>query len=317
MSDAARLAAVNKRLTLNLLIQGVASHTFLTSHHLVRDRLVAIDPGLVDCYDQIGAGLFLNAWLGDINLVLGSPKKFWRRTGSAKHPFHNHPLLARHGQELAEAAKQHTLARAREKGVSTLPLRHYVQMLRMTMRVVKKERPHRAELAEVAKEAAAAIWGIDVERLHGEITLDMSGFVAPPSDKFVSKMIRMAVAGYSQVERVDGRMEVRASAMMWVLLSHELVKGVAELICLHGVAGLSDDLYQDAIAAADKLEEEPWLMQAGAELWRRFLAAAPDERPVAETLMLVARLTPERLESVMLAVARGEPIAKRLLAELG
>ena len=42
---------INKRLTLNLLIQGSAQHAFLTSHYLVRDELTALDSDLLRLYE--------------------------------------------------------------------------------------------------------------------------------------------------------------------------------------------------------------------------------------------------------------------------
>ena len=43
---------VNKRLTMNLLMQGAASHVFLTAHHLVRTELNQLDPRLIPFYDR-------------------------------------------------------------------------------------------------------------------------------------------------------------------------------------------------------------------------------------------------------------------------
>ena len=47
-------AEINKRLTLNWLIQGASEHAGLTLHHWVRDELAEMDPGLIGCYDQLG-----------------------------------------------------------------------------------------------------------------------------------------------------------------------------------------------------------------------------------------------------------------------
>ena len=90
---------------------------------------------------------------------------------------------------------------------------------------------------------------------------------------------------------------VVAHAVVWQVLTHELVKGTAELICLHGLNQLSDDTYQRVMHAADRLDLEPWMLQSGGELWRRFLAAIPGNRTVAQVLMDLARLSPAKLES--------------------
>ena len=86
------------------------------------------------------------------------------------------------------------------------------------------------------------------------------------------------------------------------MLAKELVKGTAELICLHGLNQLSDDTYRRVIDATDRLELEPWMLQSGGELWRRLLASIPGERPVSRVLMDLARLPARRLESVLVAV---------------
>jgi hypothetical protein len=118
------------------------------------------------------------------------------------------------------------------------------------------------------------------------------------------------------VRRGDALMVV-ARASNWQLLVKELVKGTAELICLHGLNDLSDDVYRQVVRATDRLEYEPWMLQTGGELWRQFLAVLPDDRPVAEVLMHVARLPPKPLESLMLAVLERPEWARELLAQLG
>jgi hypothetical protein len=103
----------------------------------------------------------------------------------------------------------------------------------------------------------------------------------------------------------------------WSLLAKELVKGTAELICLHGLNGLSDDAYARVVHATDRLEYEPWMLQSGGELWRRLLAVLPKDRPPAEMLMHLARLPAHSLESLMLAVIEQPDWARELLASLG
>lgn len=309
-------AAVNKRLTLNLLIQGAAAHTFLTAHHLVRDQLEATKPGLVALYDRVVISFDLNAWIGDLPLILGRPGRFWRTIDAPDHPFHHHGLLRAWGEDLAYSSRRLVVARAREKRVWTTPGLHYPQMLRLAMQAIRTERPHREALAAIAIQATSQIWGIESDRLRAKLTTEIEGFTSPPANSTAGRMMRCAVAGYSQVEREGDRFAVRAVAVTWILLLHELVKGVAELVCLHGTAKMEDDLYAAAIEGADVLEQEHWLMQAGAEAWRRLLAVAPKDRTLAECLMQVATLTPERLSAVMHAVCASSPSAPSLLAEL-
>jgi hypothetical protein len=95
---------------------------------------------------------------------------------------------------------------------------------------------------------------------------------------------------------------VVARATNWQLLAKELVKGTAELICLHGLNQLSDDMYRRVTDATDRLEYEPWMLQSGGELWRRLLESIPDDAVVARVLMHLARLPVQHLESTIAAV---------------
>ena len=95
--------AIDKRLSLNLLIQGVASHTFLTSHHLVRDELLAIDEALVEAYDRLAVSMYLNYWVGDMIPILGRTRTFWRRIQRPDHPVLGHPQRQiDHGRRLGD-----------------------------------------------------------------------------------------------------------------------------------------------------------------------------------------------------------------------
>ena len=113
---------IQKRFTLNWLIQGAAQHAGMTFHHLVREELDALDPALVLAYDQYAIINLLQYWQIEGKIFLGSPAKFWRRTATNKsHPFFGHPLLSKYGGLLAEAGRQRGLERAKEKGVILVP----------------------------------------------------------------------------------------------------------------------------------------------------------------------------------------------------
>jgi hypothetical protein len=52
MSDAEMRQEINKRPTLNWLIQGAAQHAGMKAHHLVKAELDVIHPKLLRLYDQ-------------------------------------------------------------------------------------------------------------------------------------------------------------------------------------------------------------------------------------------------------------------------
>jgi len=104
------------------------------------------------------------------------------------------------------------------------------------------------------------------------------------------------------VGRVGGRFNVKARAWVFPILLHELVKGTLELICLHGLNHLEESVYQAVIDEADQLEYEAWLLQAGPEMWRKFIAAAPRNQTLAKTIMRIAKLDPIPLDDLMIQV---------------
>jgi hypothetical protein len=60
------------------------------------------------------------------------------------------------------------------------------------------------------------------------------------------------------------------------------------LICLHGLADLSDDVYHNVIRHADKIEYEPWMLQSGGELCLPCVGQVPGPwhlAPLSEILL--------------------------------
>src|SRR5258708_9368978 len=106
MSNEVLQDEIQKRLTLNWLIQGAAQHAGVTFHHLVRNELDALDPRLLRLYDQYALINLLQYWHVDSVLLLGWPPRFWRRARSKPgHPFFGHPLLSHYAGMLAASAR--------------------------------------------------------------------------------------------------------------------------------------------------------------------------------------------------------------------
>ncbi|MDG2014724.1 MAG: hypothetical protein P8J33_14550 [Pirellulaceae bacterium] len=309
-------AQLNKRFSLNLLIQGAASHTYLTAHHLVKQELEAIQPGLLRLYDKMSLNVHLSQWIGDLVFAVGFPKQFWNSIDQPEHPFAGHPFLVKHGKYLSQQSKRHTIARARKRGVSTTPGIQYAQTFWLLGRTVMKEKIHRIALAEAAVSATHQIWGIDPTLLSGTITGNVEfGELQKPTTR-AGRILRNAAAGYGGVIKgYDGRLRVHARAWMWPLLSHELTKGTAELVCMHGLNHLDDETYQYVTREADKIEHEIWMMQAGGELWRLFIAAIPSSDLLAKSLMHVARMEPEPLEQLLMDLIEHPFTAKATIAD--
>ena len=321
MSDASdHRARVNQRLTLNLLIQGAAAHVSVDLHHRVRDELEALRPGLVRRYDRFEAGAYLAMWLSDAALVAGRARTFWNGTDRPDHRFHHHPLLRIHGAALNREAFAWGRQRAWRRRMIPWPGVLYLQLLIQALRVHRAERRHRHQLARLIERAAAEFWGIPADRLRG--TVDCRTKLRPVQEprSLLGRVFRDAAAGWSQVEARPrgwrgGSLRVRAVAWNVPLLGHELVKGTAELVCLHGLGGLDDDTYDAVLAEADQIDDELWMLQAGPAYWRRFVAALTLGQTPAAALMHAARMDPETFAAFSLAVVEDVPKARRLLGD--
>ena len=307
---------IEKRLTLNMLIQGAAVHSHLTLHYLVRDELNEISSQLIPLYDRFSAGMCLSHWYGDLVLVAGRPRRFWARVRRPSHPFHSHALLAKHGAELDEAARRFAVQRAREKKNWKTPVLQTIHMNILFVQAIRRERGHKMQLQELAKRATSLMWDIDEDRLEATLTSDPGFGDVRKQPTFAGWLYKSAAVGWGGVVRSGSQLNVVAQAWIWPLLSHELVKGTAELICLHGLNTLDPETYEKVMEATERIDFEPWHMQTGAELWRRFLAVAPTNRPLSEMLMHIARLSPRSLETLMMAIVENPEAAKHLIAEL-
>jgi hypothetical protein len=317
MSDDSLRDEIHKRFTLNWLIQGAAQHAGMTFHHLVREELDALDPRLLRLYDQYALINLLQYWHADALLIFGWPPRFWKRARSrSSHPFYGHPLLPRYGGMLAATSRQRALDRCQEKGIIRFPFVFPYKALYVTGRLGRLEAPHHAKLIELAKKSASTIWGIPIERLDGDLARDFR-FGTPVKVRGLrAALLRACTVGLGGVERRGDSLFVVGRGTNWQLLTKELVKGTAELICLHGLNRLSDDVYRSVMDAADRLELEPWMLQTGGELWRRLLQLMPDGRPLAHVLMCMARLPPRSLHSLIEAVFEQPDWARELLVKL-
>lgn len=61
---------INKRILLNLMMQGASIHTFYTIHHVVRNELDAINEYLVKLYDQFTAGSVMSYYHYDYSRMV-------------------------------------------------------------------------------------------------------------------------------------------------------------------------------------------------------------------------------------------------------
>ena len=307
---------INKRLTLNLLIQGAAAHTFVTASHLVKNELEAIQPGLTELYDRFAISGQLNYCIGDNALMFGRPNRWWGLSPYPQKPFRNHNLMSKYGNKLATWSTKHLKKQARGKKLITIRFFHWCQFLRLMMKVTKVEVGHEAVLERIAIRAISEMWQIPQERLDGQLTKQVAfGHLQTPRTR-LGRLCRGGVIGYGGVERRDGRFSVVAKAWVFPILVHELVKGTVELICLHGLNELDEEVYRAVVDEADQLEYEAWLLQAGPEMWRKFIAAAPRTQPLSRTIMQISKLDPDPLDELMIQVIEDPNRATDVMSRL-
>jgi len=75
--------------------------------------------------------------------------------------------------------------------------------------------------------------------------------------------------GVVKIEFVDGKPVIHAQAVVFPVLIHELVKGVMEILSMHGLPE-DQKLTEYVLGKADYINAEPWDMRMGAPIWEKF-----------------------------------------------
>jgi hypothetical protein len=306
---------VNKRLTMNILIQGAASHAHLSAHYLVRAELDEINTELVPLYDRSIAGATYAYWRGFLSLIMGRSNRFWGRMNRPSHPFFYHRFLRRHGRTLADEAFKTAKARCQEKGVPTGMYRHEFAIMKDILQTVELEREHRPRLEELAKQTCEQIIGTPQHLMNATITETPAwGNVRTPQT-VKGKIIQKAMVGWGGVDRIDGQLQVVAKAIVWPLLLHELVKGSMELICLHGMNDMPADDFNVVMDYTEHLEYEVPMIQMGPEFHKRFLKVVPQDKPLADCVMAVSLMEPVALEEFLFDMIEAPATAIQTLVD--
>jgi len=217
VSDDGLRDEINKRLTLNWLIQGAAQHAGMTSHHLVRNELDALDPRLLRLYDQYALINLLQYWHADAIIILGWPPRFWRRAASnSRHPFFNHPLLSKFGGMLAAAGRQRAIDRCKEKHLTRIPVLFTLQAMYLMSKLRAIEAPHTSRLIQLAKESASKVWGIPIDRLDAALERPVAFGTPIRIRNLRAAFMRGAVVGLGGVvQRGDSLVVVGRGTNSW------------------------------------------------------------------------------------------------------
>ena len=111
----------------------------------------------------------------------------------------------------------------------------------------------------------------------------------------------------------DSGATVVARGIVFPVLIQELSKGVMELLMMHGYAKLDPKVQEKLQTHADVLTDEPWLIQIGPELWRRFLKVIPKGANISELIAAFGELKPKQIHKIIDAVIDEPEHASELL----
>jgi hypothetical protein len=97
----------------------------------------------------------------------------------------------------------------------------------------------------------------------------------------------------------SGQPVVKSSAKCFPALVHEMIKGVMELMSLHGLKEFNESELATIYDKADNFKDEQWLIQVGAELWRNFLKIVPEDIPLANIYAEFSKQSPQIIHDIV------------------
>lgn len=131
-------------------------------------------------------------------------------------------------------------------------------------------------------------------------------------------MLGMSAVGSANVnhDEENDSYKIDARGVVFPVLAQEMSKGVAELISYHGLENLDDKETEQVLSHADDIRHEPYLIQVGPELWRRFLKVKPQGVSLADIMMALTLQEPDHLHKIVTAVVENPEEAGPLLSAL-
>lgn len=137
----------------------------------------------------------------------------------------------------------------------------------------------------------------------------------------IPKMENGVSGGVVKVEfptKENPKAVIRAQAMVFPVLIHEIVKGVMELLSAHGLP--KDKKLSDfVINKADYLAAEPWDMRIGPAIWSRFTNAVPADdfnlkhHVYSDLASLPANEFHKQMKEIMAGTKRGNKIVEDII----
>ena len=144
---------------------------------------------------------------------------------------------------------------------------------------------------------------------------DMMYYIIPDMDKGVRG--GKCETEYNQNEDGVNVPVVKAKAMVFPVLIHELCKGVMEVLSTHGLP-IEENVANYVIGKADFLQAEPWDMRLGPAIWRRFCDAIPAEdfNLKHQVYVDVASMKPNEFNHLMKEIIGKTKKSKLIIGEI-
>jgi len=110
---------------------------------------------------------------------------------------------------------------------------------------------------------------------------------------------------------------IKAKAMVFPVLVHELCKGIMEVLSGHGLP-TQENITEYVINKADYIQAEPWDMRFGPAIWRKFCDCIPpdDFNMKHHAYVDLVQLPPDEFNHVMKEMIAGTKLGKSKINEI-
>jgi hypothetical protein len=140
----------------------------------------------------------------------------------------------------------------------------------------------------------------DLPTIYSHLTLEsLLSYYVTDYSAMMSMMGIIPAVGSEKVEYEEDQPKVSAHALTFPVLCQEIAKGVLEVISFHSLECFDEEELATIYSFADRVEDEPRLIQIGAELWRRMLRHKPKDQRLPDWLMWLFKEEPEEFSKIM------------------
>lgn len=134
-------------------------------------------------------------------------------------------------------------------------------------------------------------------------------------------MLNQAAVGKSQVqweEDANGVEQPKIKAKGWIFpfLAQELSKGAMKLLTHHGHSKLDPEIQRQVVKHGDKLAFEPWQIQIGPTLWKKFLKLVPKDVKLSELIPVLSEMEPDDVHTLLANIVDNPDDAKEAIKQL-